>query len=124
MASGFRRVETFLFSSKLSARGRSFRFRSSFAFNEDPLNIQKHRDARFYTQVRVSFCRKKKKNKMEQKEGGRGGRGIGSSHQFLNYRLFYDSLSPPLPFFLFPRAIIPPTNKKEEGEKEERNIKS
>lgn len=61
---------------------------------------------------------------MEQKEGGRGGRGIGSSHQFLNYRLFYDSLSPPLPFFLFPRAIIPPTNKKEEGEKEERNIKS
>lgn len=32
---------TFLFSWKLPGGRRSFRFRGSFAFNEDPLNIQK-----------------------------------------------------------------------------------
>lgn len=103
MASGVTQLETFLFSPKLRGRGRSFRFRSSFAFNEDPLNIQKHRVACFYTQERGFFSQK-----------------TGSSHQFLNYRL----LGFLLLSFIFPFLLSPMLLFSDGRNKGERNIKS
>lgn len=119
MASGFRRVETFLFSSKLSARGRSFRFRSSFAFNEDPAEYSETpRRALLYTQVPVSFCpfereREKKENKKEQK----GGEELGRLINFLITVSSTDSLS----FFFFVSSCyyIPWTSKKKEEKRAE-----
>lgn len=56
--SGIAQPETFIFNSKLYSGGRSFRFRNSFAFNEQLLNIQKHRAAVFRTRVQ-GFLRRK-----------------------------------------------------------------
>ena len=118
VASGFRRVETFLFSSKLSARGRSFRFRSSFAFNEDPAEYSETpRRALLYTQVPVSFCREREREKKENKKEQKGGEELGRLINFLITLSSTDSLS----FFFFVSSCyyIPWTSKKKEEKRAE-----